>query len=529
MQPEGEQVTTANGTDDWAEGYQTAGYTFGYYRELSPPMLRLACLAANVPPPPIENAAYLELGFGQGVSINMHAAALPGTFWGNDFNPAHAVHAAELAAASGAGPMLSDERFTELAQRTDLPMFDVIVMHGIWSWISAENRSAITALVARCLRPGGILYLSYNCQPGWAAQAPLRYLLARLYAQGDPAKNASRRIGDAIAFARTIAGTQSRYFEDNPSVLPFLERLVESDRAYVAHEYLNADWHLTHIAEVADDLSAAKLSFAASARLLDALPDYSLRQGHADLLDRIDDTITRECVRDFLIDQKFRMDIFVKGARRLNGVDARALWLDTRFTLVLPLPAIGYTHATPMGDLSLDQRIYRPLVQFLESDGYRSKTVVEIGEAAALARFDIRELLSALMMLSGLGIAQPARMPGDVERARCIALNRHLCRRALSDADIQVLASPVLGGGKAAPQEHQLIVLAIDAGMDTPDEQALYLDAIFRANGLTLRQEGRSIAAGEPAIAAFRAIAVRFAAEGHRALLTALGVIAVPE
>jgi hypothetical protein len=36
---------------------------------------------------------YLELGFGQGLTLNIHAAACPGEFWATDFNPVHASNA----------------------------------------------------------------------------------------------------------------------------------------------------------------------------------------------------------------------------------------------------------------------------------------------------------------------------------------------------------------------------------------------------------------------------------------------------
>jgi len=48
----------------------------------------------------------------------------------------------------------------------DLPDFDFITVHGVLSWINAENRKAIQRFVLKKLKPGGILYLSYNCLPG---------------------------------------------------------------------------------------------------------------------------------------------------------------------------------------------------------------------------------------------------------------------------------------------------------------------------------------------------------------------------
>ncbi|HTG37653.1 class I SAM-dependent methyltransferase [Sphingomonas sp.] len=509
----------------WSDGYFTdIDYTYGYYRELNPAVLRLACIAANVRPPDIEECTYLELGFGQGVSINLHAAAAPGNYWGIDFNPAQTLHAQTLAKESGAPVSLHDQSFAEFAARDDLPMFDVIVLHGVWSWISADNRRSIIDIIRRRLRVGGIVYLSYNCLPGWAAQVPLRHLMARHIEMAAPrSADTAAKIDNALAFAREIAAGGARYFTENPALDPFMKNIGTSNRHYLAHEYFNADWEIGYFADVAAELEAAKLTYAAPARLLDHLPEYSMRAQDAKLLAGIRHPLMRETVRDYLVNQKFRTDIFVKGARPLNGVDARGLWMDTSFTLTVPMSAMSFKHATPMGELSLDESIYRPLVTMLADDGYRAKSVVEIAER--LGAFDIRELLSGLMMLSGLGVAQPARKAGEAERRQCDALNLYLCHQALSSADIQVLASPVLGGGKAMPQEHQLVVMAILAGMQTPQEQALYLDSVFQAHNLKLRRDGIAAGSGQDAIHEFEGIATRFHADGHAALLRALCIL----
>lgn len=117
----------------WTDGYFMEGtYTYGYYRELSPAWQRY-CLLANgyEAPAPGPDAVHCELGFGQGVSVNIHAAAEPGRFIGTDFNPSHALHANLLCKASGADATLWDLSFAELLGRDDIPMLDSISMHGV--------------------------------------------------------------------------------------------------------------------------------------------------------------------------------------------------------------------------------------------------------------------------------------------------------------------------------------------------------------------------------------------------------------
>ena len=71
-------------------------------------------------------------------------------------------------AASVEAGGLYDASFEQLLAR-NLPEFDSISLHGIWTWVSRDNHRVITDFVFRHLKPGGIFYISYNCFPGWSA------------------------------------------------------------------------------------------------------------------------------------------------------------------------------------------------------------------------------------------------------------------------------------------------------------------------------------------------------------------------
>jgi SAM-dependent methyltransferase len=150
---------------DWTSGYVAdIGYTYGYYNELNPLRVKLAFLQRGLVYPQV--GAACELGFGQGLSANIHAAASTTTWYGTDFNPSQASFAQDLAARSGAGGKLFDQAFADFTRRQDLPDFDFIGLHGIWSWISDENRAVIVDFIGRRLKVGGVLYISYNTLPG---------------------------------------------------------------------------------------------------------------------------------------------------------------------------------------------------------------------------------------------------------------------------------------------------------------------------------------------------------------------------
>jgi hypothetical protein len=53
--------------------------------------------------------------------------------------------------------------------------FGFTTVHGVLSWINAENRKAIQRFVLKKIKPGGILYLSYNCLPKEAVKLTMKF------------------------------------------------------------------------------------------------------------------------------------------------------------------------------------------------------------------------------------------------------------------------------------------------------------------------------------------------------------------
>ena len=169
---------------DWTDGYiSDIEYGPGFYAEQTPAHLDIVCLLRGIEPPVAkgEAFAYCELGCGVGQTALVVAAANPqADVWGFDFNPAH-IARARLLARQGAVDNIrfEEDSFEQLAdgERADLPLFDYITLHGVWSWVSLENRQHIVRFIDRYLKPGGLVYVSYNAQPGWSNAGPLQRLL----------------------------------------------------------------------------------------------------------------------------------------------------------------------------------------------------------------------------------------------------------------------------------------------------------------------------------------------------------------
>jgi hypothetical protein len=427
---------------DRAAGYVTdVGYTRGYHPELSPFAARLAFLRAGLESPRVATAC--ELGFGQGVSLAIHAAASPIRWWGCDLLPEHVRNARALDAASGAGSVLVAATFEEFAQRTDLPPFDFIGLHGVLSWVSAANRACIAGFLQERLAPGGVVYTGYNALPGWAEMLALREVMAQHAARAGEG-GTIERIEAALAFTASVLRTHPPVLQRMPGLAGSFERLRLADRRYLAHEYFNRDWHPLHVAEVAGLLGSAGLQYACPARWRDQLDELNLAADQRRVLAGIADPVLRETVRDFLVGVPVRRDFWVRERRPASAGARRDAWRALRIVQVTARTEVPERASGPLGEMRLDGPAHRVLLDGLTGHGPRP-----LGELAAVGGCDLEVLADAAFQLAALGHVLPVQddsVIGEVA-ARCARLNAQLRTQAAAGEAAPVLASAMTGGG----------------------------------------------------------------------------------
>lgn len=427
---------------DCSSGYVTdIGYTYGYHAGLNPLAARLALLRAGLEPPRIATAC--ELGFGQGVSLAVHAAASPVRWWGCDLLPGHVCFAQSLDAASGAGSTLVTATFEEFARSSDLPPFDFIGLHGVLSWVSAENRACIARFLRDRLAPGGIVYTGYNALPGWTEMLPLRWLMAEHAARAGSGGTVGR-IEAALAFTATLLETHPLAARNLPGLAERFERLRQADRRYLAHEYFNRDWQPLYFADVADLLATAGLHHACAARLRDHLDILNLTEGQRRVLAGITDQRLRETVRDFMTNRQVRRDYWVRERQPLAPAALRTAWRATRIVLATPRDEVAERVTGPLGELRLAGSAHLALLGALRD--HRPRT---IGEVATTTGFDSDALADAAFEFAACGFASAAQDEATIGQCapRAARLNAQLAALTAAGHDIPVRASPVTGGG----------------------------------------------------------------------------------
>jgi SAM-dependent methyltransferase len=495
---------------DWTYGYVAEiGYTYGYYGELNPLRIALPFLNVGLAPPEIATAC--ELGFGQGVSANIHAAASDIAWYGTDFNPTHAAFAQSLAATAGSGARLFDQSFAEFCARSDLPDFDFIALHGIWSWISEANQRVIVEFIQRKLKVGGVLYISYNCQPGHAAMVPLQKLLAQhAGTMGASGHGLVARIDAAVDFAQQLLALNPVFTIANPTIVERLNTIKGHDRHYLAHEYFNRDWQTMAFSEMARSLASAKLTYACSAHYLDHIDALNMTADQQQFLAGIPDPMFRQSVRDFIVNQQFRRDYWVKGARRLSPLEQAETLKRLRVSLINPVSDVVFTVQGAIGQRELNADVYNPILELL--GGQQSTTIGDIDAKLSGTGVGLPAVYEAAMVLAGKGDLALVQSDERQHNAkpRTDKLNRWVLDRARGSNELTYLASPVTGGAIGVARFYQLFLLAQQQGRQGADDLARFAWDILGSQGQRVIKDGKTLESADENIAELAAQAREF-------------------
>lgn len=464
-------------------------YPETYFVGMAPPELRLALLSRGVKFEADRPLRYLELGFGSGFSLNVHAAANDGEFWGNDFVQAHVDGANAIASMSGASARFVPDSFVELLSREDLPEFDIIAAHGIWTWVPDEDRAAIVTLLQRKLARGGVFYVSYNNTAGWSSVVYLRQLMKLYLAESDGAKRAE--IAESVAFARSLQGAGAAYFKENPAAGAELAGMDVRDPVYLRQEYFLDDWKLMSLAEVESALAPAGLRFGAQFPLIMHDDELVLGQSGQAILANVQSPLLRETVREAFQGMGFRQDIFTKQATTLNAEERRDRFRRQSFLLTTQPRNVMLKGPSPWGELDLGARGCVPVMNALAELGEGAHSVAEL--EAALPTIAIDDLITRIILLAAVNIVRPT-LSAEEQRAaapRCAALNAYIL--SLQNDGGAVLASPVLGAGVRVSPVEKAFIGACAGGAAVAEEIAAALAASPEARGRDPRQLAASM------------------------------------
>lgn len=305
---------TANTHEAIRARYDDLPYRSYAYMHSAPEQLAAVAGLFGLAAPEVATARVLELGGAAGGNLIPFALRHPrAQALGIDISGVQVAEGREYIERLGAANVtLSEADFLEL-DPASLGQFDYIVAHGVYSWVSPEVQQAVLAIVAKCLAPDGVAFVSYNTYPGWKAKEILRDAML-MHAGSRPTAAEQVAYGRSmIGFLQKIAlkgGLTATALNEN------LAQIANSPVSYVAHDYLepfNLPCYFHEFVERAGSHGLAYLGEAQPSMMMPSNYGQELAEQLYGALGP--DQVRVEQYLDFAISRSFRQTLLIHAER----------------------------------------------------------------------------------------------------------------------------------------------------------------------------------------------------------------------
>lgn len=474
-------------------------YTWSYFPYQSPILLSyVARLNGFDAPDPTDEFTHCDLGCGNGVTSNLLAAAYPqAEFYGVDFNSDHIDNARALADQSGLRNVtFLDASFDDL-DADDLPQFDYITLHGVYSWVSADIRAHVDRVIDKMLKPGALVYLCYNTLPGAANLTALWKMMQEFSAaaEGDTVTRTTK----ALNVIKGMRRNNARYFRENPTAGKYFDKMAERDARYLVHEFANGHYEPLYFSDVVATFQQMGLTFAGSAKIYRNRERNYLSSRHMDHLNGADTPEQRESRASYLRNESFRWDVFRRGEAATTG--KAELPLKMYFGAVRDAEALPKRASAGRRRIDVTSDIAKALFDVAGSGQF---CLQELYDHPGLGRFGPDLILETLNDFVAADLFLPLLAPyleGSNDEAALLRLtplvNRKLIDRTLRTEGKAYVCSPITGQAQRLNFINGLLLLSMD-GKTLAESKSEFDGVLARA----ARQSGHPFISAEDAASA---------------------------
>jgi len=290
--------------------YDAVPYTSLPYPRTHPDHLHAMARIFGVRAPEVDSCRVVELGCGSAGNLLAMAATLPrARFVGIDSSAGEIARGRAVVEALG----LPNLDLVVGDAAAALPgEFDYVIAHGLLSWVPPDTRRAILSRAREALSPNGVVYASYNVNPGFQLRAAVRGMLR--YQSREVAS--ARRLLDWLSRRVARDGSGYRAVLDEEQ-----ERLAAADDGYLFHEHLEDHNHALWFHELASEARSLGLQWLAEADPAATVRALGNPRAYAALREIAgDDPIAIEQHFDFMRGRSFRASLLVSETHQRREV-----------------------------------------------------------------------------------------------------------------------------------------------------------------------------------------------------------------
>ena len=306
--------------------YDEVPYPSAAYRGTHPDTLATLGTLVGLQPAPVGKCRLLEIGCSDGGNLIPMAYGLPESeFVGMDGS------AAEVQSGRDSVEMLGLKNLTlnagDILEVADqFGMFDYIVTHGVYSWVSPAVQEKILEICKRLLNPHGLVYVSYNTYPGWHMRATIRdMMMFHIRKEADPAKRITRArellafLADKVGTPETAQGLTATDTTAYSAALRYEQGLLaQYTDSYLFHEHLEPINEPVYFYQFVERAGRHGLQYVSESDFVSAqLVNFSPAIGES-LRGMSSDLIELQQYMDFVSNRTFRQTVLCHQDATLN-------------------------------------------------------------------------------------------------------------------------------------------------------------------------------------------------------------------
>ncbi|MEY3220074.1 MAG: hypothetical protein RIT27_1431 [Pseudomonadota bacterium] len=271
----------------------------------------------GIPAPAVNQCRVLELGCGDGTNLCSMAIGFPNSFFvGYDLSTEQIkIGISHLEQLNIKNIVLYQSDIMDLDK--EIGLFDYIIVHGVYSWVSESVQNKILSLCANHLTENGVAYISYNTRPGWNLRMTIRDMLLyhtrelssitdKLTQMKAWLQFVEQHVGNKIAKMSPIQSDYA-YYRYLKNELP---EFIELPDSYLFHEFLEENNAPVYFYQFIEKVTQHHLIYVGDADIKLMFRTFQSPE-ILNVLGELD-TVSKEQYFDFLENRQFRMSILCK-------------------------------------------------------------------------------------------------------------------------------------------------------------------------------------------------------------------------
>jgi SAM-dependent methyltransferase len=299
--------------DRTRQSYDDTPYVHAPMMRSHPGRLAAQAVWRGLTAPDAARARVLEIGCASGGNLLPLAATMPqARFLGVDLSPVQIAAGEARRRRYRLGNVeLRADSFEALSAADGA--FDVIICHGVYSWIPEPLRESLLRVIRERLAPDGIAMVSFNVLPGWRLfQIARDAMLLNARLLEDPAQRAqaTRELFKLLQTQSANRYSYGKFWRDEAT------HMAAGGDAYLAHEIFEESNAPETFADFAGRAGRFGLDYLGEAAVV-ANNEADLAPEGADSIRRLSggDRLKRETYIDIFSGRSFREALLVRSGR----------------------------------------------------------------------------------------------------------------------------------------------------------------------------------------------------------------------